>query len=461
MVNRRTVYQIPKSLMVGVSGVRGIIGEGLRPEIITRFAAALGTYLGPGPVIIGKDTRPSGQMVENAVIAGLMSVGTNIINIGIAPTPTIQFAVKKQGLPGGIIISASHNPEQWNAIKFLGREGILLNQEQGIEVVEIAESQNVRHCDWNKLGTITQFDGALNEHIDAILKLQFIKLSQIRRKKFKVVIDCINGAGSIILPKLLKRLGCKVIPLNCSLSGIFPRNPEPSGNNLRTLCREVKKHKADIGFATDPDGDRLAVVDEKGKFWGEEYTLVACVDYFLRSKKSPVVINVSTTMAIEDTAEQYQCPVYRAKVGEINVIQKMIESGSEIGGEGNGGVIIPAHHYGRDSLAAIILILQSLTDQNLNASKLRASFPNYHIIKDKITVDGIYLSKITQNLEKSVKGHRIDKTDGLKIIGPDWWVHFRKSNTEPIIRLIIEAKTLKKIASLKAKYLHIIKKVKN
>ena len=306
MVNRRAVYQIPKSLMVGVSGVRGIIGEGLSPEIITRFAAALGTYLGPGPIIIGKDTRPSGLMVENAVIAGLMSVGTNIINIGVAPTPTIQFAIKKQGLSGGVIISASHNPEQWNAIKFLGREGILLNQEQGIEVVEIAESHSVRHSEWNNLGTITQFDGALDEHINAILELPFINLPQIRRKKYKVVMDCINGAGSTILPKLLKRLGCRVIPLNCSLSGLFPRNPEPSGNNLKKLCREVKKHGADIGFATDPDGDRLAVVDELGKFWGEEYTLVACVDYFLRSKKTPVIINVSTTRAIEDVAKQYQ-----------------------------------------------------------------------------------------------------------------------------------------------------------
>lgn len=448
---------IPKSLMVSVSGVRGIIGEGLHPEIISRFASAFGTYIGSGPVIIGKDTRPSGLILENSVIAGLVAVGTDICNIGIATTPTIQFAVKHHGMAGGVIISASHNPENWNAIKFLGKDGILLNQQQGLDVLEIAESQNIRYSDWQHIGKVKEYDKAVEDHIDAVINLPFISCLKIKRQKYKAVVDCINGAGSIILPLLLKKLGCQVIEINCALSGAFTHNPEPTGRSLQQLSQAVRKHKADIGFATDPDGDRLAVVDEKGKPWGEEYTLVAAVDYFLRKKKTAVVTNVSTTRAIEDVAQRYQCEVLRAQVGEVNVIQKMIAINSLIGGEGNGGVIVSDLHYGRDSVVGILFVLQSLTEQQITASKLRSSFPNYHIIKEKIEVDTIFFPKIIQILEKSITGYPIDYTDGLKILGPDWWVHLRKSNTEPIVRLIVEAKTIKKAEALKNEYLQIVR----
>ncbi|MCL5019974.1 MAG: phosphoglucosamine mutase [Patescibacteria group bacterium] len=342
-------------------------------------------------------------------------------------------------------------------LNFLGREGILLNQQQGLDVLEIAESQSIRYSDWQHLGKVKDSGNAIKDHVDAVINLPLVSISKIRRRKYKVVVDCINGAGSLILPHLLRKLGCEVIEINCALSGAFTHNPEPTGQSLQQLSQAVRRHKADIGFATDPDGDRLAVVDEHGKPWGEEYTLVAAVDYFLRKKKTAVVTNVSTTRAIDDIALRYQCAVFRAAVGEVNVIQKMIAVNSLIGGEGNGGVIVSDLHYGRDSVVGILLILQSLTEQQISAGKLRASFPDYHIIKEKIEVDSLFFSKISRILEKSIGDYPIDYTDGLKILGPDWWVHLRKSNTEPIVRLIVEAKTIKKAEALKNEYLQKIK----
>ncbi len=435
-------------LMISVSGIRGVIGGGLSPEVIARYAAAFGTWANGGTIVVGRDSRVSGEMIKTAAIAALLATGCKIIEIGMVPTPTIELAVKNLNAHGGIAITASHNPIEWNALKLIGPNGLFLNQSQMNEVLELAQRGNSAFASWDRLGKVEYFDHAVQNHLDQIVELEYLNVPQLQERKFKVVVDCINGAGGVIIPKLLKLLGCEVFVLNEDAHGIFPRNPEPSPENLRTLEEAVLEHTADIGFAVDPDVDRLAVVSEEGHAIGEELTLTSAVDFILSHKKGPVVVNASTTMAIDDIAGRYGCPCYRTKIGEINVSEKMKEVNAVIGGEGNGGVILPDIHLGRDAVTGMALILQYLCEKNISVSAVVGELPKYLMKKAKVEPGNVDAEHVFEKIIKKYSSETIDKTDGIKIIFNDGWIHLRKSNTEPVIRIIAESKSKTRVDEL-------------
>lgn len=429
------------TLMVSISGVRGIIGEGLTPEVVMNFAMAYGTFAKNGKVVVGRDPRVSGEMVKNAVVAGLLSVGCDIIDIGICPTPTTQIAVEKLHAAGGIMITASHNPIMWNGLKLLDSSGLFLDAEQGEQVIEISKTKNYSFKSWDKIGKLTKYENAVQDHFQEILKLEYLDIEKIRARKFKVVLDCICGAGSVIIPQLLEHLGCEVIKLNCEPTGLFPRNPEPLPENLAEVCEAVKANNAEIGFVVDPDSDRLALVSDKGEPMGEEKTLALVVKHFLTKKSGTVVINASTSRITEDVAREAGSEVIRTKVGEINVAKKMLEINAAIGGEGNGGIILPDVHLGRDAPIGVALTLQHLTEFGGSISELDATLPKYVITKDKIALDNIDPKQALQKINDLYAHENLDFTDGIKILRDRSWIHIRASNTEPIIRVIAEAPT--------------------
>ena len=429
-----------KNLMISVSGVRGIVGEGLTPDVITKFAQAYGSEFGPGKIVVGRDSRVTGDMVKYAVWSGLMSVGCDVVDIDMASTPTTELVTEKNEHAGGIIITASHNPKEWNALKLLAPDGLFLTAEQGERILERIKNENVSLCSWDRVGHVYSYDTAVQEHIKAITDLQFIDKDQIKSKKFKIVVDCCNGAGATILPQLFEELGCEVVFLNLEPNGQFPRNPEPVPANLGELCQAVIEHKADLGVAVDPDVDRLALVSEKGKPLGEEYTLALATEFVLSKKSGSVVVNASTTRAIDDIANKYSAKTYRTKVGEIHVASKARDIGAVICGEGNGGVIYPELHFGRDAMVGIALILQYLSEANEKMSTLFVSMPQYIMVKEKIQLPfDADAKKTVADLEKAHKGEEMDTVDGVKFIFENSWVHIRASNTEPIIRVIAEA----------------------
>jgi len=348
-----------KPLMISVSGIRGIVGEGLSPDIVMKYTAAAGTLFGPGRVMVGRDSRVTGEMVKHAVISGLMAVGCHPVDLGICATPSVELAVRNSDAVGGIIITASHNPIQWNALKLLGLEGMFLDPEQGEAIKKIAESGNFAWKTWDKIGRMETDSQATENHIKHILGLSVLDVNRIKKRGFRVAFDSVNGAGGLIVPKLLKKFGCEIFPLNEEPTGHFAHSPEPVPQNLEDLSEHVLKTQADIGFAVDPDADRLAVVNEKGEPIGEEYTLALAVKHVVSKSKGPVVVNVSTSRVIDDIAAKHGVEVVRTKVGEIHVSKKMQEIGAVIGGEGNGGVILPASLLGRDAMVAMALILQS------------------------------------------------------------------------------------------------------
>ena len=435
-------------LMISVSGIRGIVGDGLNPEIITKYAAAFGTWANGGTIVIGRDSRVSGELVKTAVIAGLLSTGCKIIEIGIVPTPTVEIAVKNLNAHGGIAITASHNPVEWNALKLIGPNGYFLTSFQMDEVLELAHLNNIAYADWDRLGKIQYYDFAIQNHIEKILELPYVTSDSLRKRNFKVVVDCVNGAGGTIISKLLNELGCEVITINEEPHGIFPRNPEPTSENLHALEQSVLNHKADIGFAVDPDVDRLAIVSDEGKAVGEEITLALATDFVLSHKQGPVVVNASTTMAIDDIAAKYHCKCHRTKIGEINVSTKMKETHAVIGGEGNGGVILPDIHLGRDAVTGMVLILQYMLENQKPISESIRLLPSYIMKKDKIELGKIDIAKVLDKIMKDYSSEKIDLTDGVKILFKESWIHFRKSNTEPIVRIIAEAKTKKELEKL-------------
>lgn len=437
----QTVSAPATNLMISVSGIRGIVGDGLTPEVVTKYASAFGTWANGGKIVIGRDSRVSGEMVRMAVVAGLLATGCRVIDIGIVSTPTTEIAVKNLKAYGGIAITASHNPVNWNALKLIGPKGLFLDQAQGNEVIELALKENIQYQHWDRLGKIEYYDHAIQNHIDQILELEYLNVSQIRDRRFKVVIDCVNGAGGIFIPKLLREMGCEVLILNEEPHGIFPRNPEPVAENLNQLANAVIEYKADIGLAVDPDVDRLAIVDENGQPIGEEYTLALAVDFILSRKPGAVVINASTSMAIDDIAQKYGCTVFRTKIGEINVSTKMHEKNAVIGGEGNGGVILPEIHYGRDAATGIALVLQYLSASGKKISELKQTLPQYTMIKTKIDLAKVNVDQILQKIINKNDAKKVDRTDGVKLIYDHAWIHFRKSNTEPILRTIVEART--------------------
>ena len=438
----------PSNLMISVSGIRGVIGDALNPEVITKYSAAFGTWANGGTIVIGRDSRVSGELVKTAAIAGLLATGCKIIEIGVVPTPTVEIAVKNLNAHGGIAITASHNPVEWNALKLIGPNGFFLTPTQMDEVLELAQLNNIEYVEWDRIGKVQYYDYAIQNHIDRILELSYIDVNALQKRNFKVVVDSINGAGGVIALKLLTELGCEVIMINEEAHGIFPRNPEPTAENLSALETAVMHHKADIGFAVDPDVDRLAIISNNGKAIGEEYTLSIVTDFILSHKKGPVVVNASTTMAIDDIAAKHDSKCHRTKIGEIHVSSKMKEVHAVIGGEGNGGVILPDIHLGRDALTGMALILQYMLEKKKTISDSVELLPFYLMKKDKIALNKIDSGKIFDKILKDYSNEKIDLTDGVKIVFKESWIHFRKSNTEPIVRIIAESKSQKELDKL-------------
>ena len=430
---------INNSLITGISGIRGIVGEGLTPELACRFAAAFGVFSNRQEIVVGRDSRTSGKMLQLAVTAGLLSAGCRVVDAGIVPTPTVIFAVGSKSLYGGVVITASHNPLPWNGLKFIGSQAMFLTAEEGRRLLEIADSAAIDRVRGDGIREVTELKGIIEEHIQKVLSLELIDAELIKKNRFKVVLDCCNGAGSVASPLLLKALGCEVIEFACEPTGIFPHQPEPVNDNLKQLCEMTRKEKADVGFANDPDADRLAIVSEKGEAIGEEYTVTFASKLVLAKRKGPVVVNLSTSQMIDDVAREYNAKVIRTPVGEINVAAKMKEANAAIGGEGNGGAILPELHYGRDALLAMALMLQLMAEEKKTVSRLVAALPRYTIVKSKFEKKGLDKEKALKKVEETYSQERLDLSDGIKIMRSEGWIHIRKSNTEPLIRIVAEA----------------------
>jgi phosphomannomutase len=445
------------TLMVSISGVRGIIGDGLEPEVLVKYTAAYADFIGKGKVVVGRDARITGEMVNSIVTGTLLAKGLDVVDIGICPTPTVQYNVKTLKANGGIAISASHNPNEWNALKLLNNTGQFLSPDEFKKMQEFLINEKHTYQTWDKIGKRNFYKQGIQNHVDAVLYLGIIYLDEIRKRKFKVVLDCVNGAGAYVLPDFLKEFGCEVIEVNCEKTGIFPRAPEPLPENLIDTMQIVKETEADLGIVVDPDVDRLVLITDKGEPFGEENTITQVVKFILSRKKGDVVVNLSTTRAVDDVAAAEDCKVYRSPVGEANVVKKMKEVNAIIGGEGSGGVIYPALHYGRDALVGIVLTLQHLVEFGKPLSELKKSLPEFHIAKKKIELGNINPDNIISSLLTKYKSEKISTEDGLRIDFDDHWVHFRKSNTEPIIRVITEAKTKAKAEEFSLKYYEEIK----
>ena len=435
-----------EKLLKSISGIRGIVGKTFTASEVLKFSSAFGNYCKGGKVVLGRDTRKSGEVFNGTVLSGLLCTGCEVIDLGVCPTPTVGIAVKELKAKGGIMITASHNPAEWNGLKFFNSDGIFLDEKEGKKLFSLAEKK-MGYSDWDSLGKVRLDQSWIEKHIQRILNLSFIDENKIKKRNFKVVLDCNNGAGSRIAPSLLRELGCNLIELNCGLSGDFIHRPEPVPENLDLLCRKVKQAKADLGFACDPDADRLAIVSEKGIPLGEEYTLALCVDFVLSKRLSDVGINVSTSKVIEDIARKYGVKVFRSKVGEVYVVSLLKKIKGIIGGEGNGGVILPENHYGRDAQVGMALILQYLAESDKRISQLKESLPQYYIQKDKMKLSGDFDAKMRRYLRK-FRPAKINNLDGVKIEFENSWINIRKSNTEPIIRVMAEAKSQKEAERL-------------
>ena len=425
--------------MKSVSGIRGIVGETLTTNLVMEFAQRFGVFCGQGKILVGRDSRTTGEMLFNALSAGLMSVGANVVNLGICPTPTILLAVKKSDANGGIAITASHNPKEWNALKLIGNKGTFLTQRESNNFWSINESE-IRHKKWDKIGKLSYDNSAIENHINEILNIKYIDIQEIRKRNFKVVIDSTNGAGGVFSPILLKKLGCEVIELFSEPTGIFSRIAEPSAENLSTLEKLVISENADIGFATDPDVDRLSIVSEKGKALGTEFSLLLAEDFILSQNKGSIATNLSSSMASDDIAKKYNVQIFRSKVGEINVAETMKNQNCVIGGEGNGGIILPDLHFTRDAPMGMALILSYMTKTGKFISELADKIPKYYISKTKIELsENINFETVLLQIKEKFEDKKFDFTDGLKIIDKNFWIHIRKSGTEPIVRIIAES----------------------
>jgi len=453
------------SLIKSISGIRGTIGgvpdDNLTPIDAVKFAAAYGTWLKKHiyktrvKVVVGRDARISGEMVQNLVQYTLVGLGIDVVDMGLIPPPTVEVAVTMEQADGGIILTASHNPKQWNALKLLDNKGEFLNAQEGEEILRIAAANEFTFAEVDALGHITHNDTYIQRHIDAVLSLlPLATLEAIRKRKFKVAVDAVNSTGGIAIPLLLERLGAEVVPLYCEPNGQFPHNPEPLKEHLSDICAKVVEVKADLGVVVDPDVDRLALITEEGEMFGEEYTLVACADYYLGKKKGNVVSNLSSSRALRDIAEKHGVEYAAAAVGEVNVVTKMKEVNAVIGGEGNGGVIFPELHYGRDALVGVVLFLSLLVEKGITVSALRRSYPAYFMSKNKIQLtSGLNPDKVLLAMQEKYAHEQITTIDGLKIDFPFSWVHLRKSNTEPIIRIYTEAKSQAEADALATRFM--------
>ncbi|NDV93316.1 phosphoglucosamine mutase [Dysgonomonas sp. 521] len=458
------------TLIKSISGIRGTmggrVGDGLNPLDTVKFVSAYASFIrdnrknDSNKIVVGRDARISGKMMEQIVTGTLMGMGFDVVNIGLATTPTTEVAVTMEQACGGIILTASHNPKQWNALKLLNEKGEFLNALEGETVLQIAESEDFTFANVDHIGTLTEKDYT-DKHIQAVLDLDLVDVDAIRAADFEVAIDCVNSVGGIVLPKLLKALGVnKVNELYCTPNGDFPHNPEPLPEHLKDIFTMVKTTPSDVGFVVDPDVDRLTIVCENGEFFGEEYTLVAVADYVLKHTPGNTVSNLSSSRALRDITRKYGCEYNASAVGEVNVTTKMKATDAVIGGEGNGGVIYPASHYGRDSLVGIALFLSHLAHEKKKVSEIRASYPGYFIAKQKVELTpSIDVDAILKAVKEKYSQYDVTDIDGVKIDFPDKWVHLRKSNTEPIIRVYSEAHTMKEAEDIGAEVMAVIKQL--
>lgn len=456
------------TLIKSISGIRGTIGgqtgDTLNPLDIVKFVTAYATFMAERnaqkeklTIVVGRDARISGEMVKNVVCGTLMGCGCDVINIGLATTPTTELAVRMSGADGGIIITASHNPRHWNALKLLNNEGEFLNKEEGNKVLEIAEAEAFCYADVDHLGSYTEDDSYDQRHIDDVLALSLVDAEAIKKAHYRVCVDSINSVGGVILPKLLTALGVSYDFLNGEPNGDFAHNPEPLEKNLQEIMGKMRSGGYDLGIVVDPDVDRLAFICENGEMFGEEYTLVSVADYVLSHTPGNTVSNLSSTRALRDITEKHGGSYKASAVGEVNVTTLMKEVGAVIGGEGNGGVIYPASHYGRDALVGIALFLSSLAQKGVTASQLRSTLPNYFIAKNRIDLQPTTdVDAILEKVKELYKDQQINDVDGVKIDFPDCWVHLRKSNTEPIIRVYSEAATMEEADKLGKQIMQIV-----
>jgi phosphomannomutase len=456
------------TLIKSISGIRGTIGgqpgSSLTPLDIVKFTSAYGTWIkksNPGPVkvVTGRDARVSGGVVAAIVNNSLVSLGIDVVDLGLATTPTVELAVIGLKAQGGIILTASHNPAQWNALKLLNGNGEFLSASDGEEVLKLADAADFDYASWDHLGTVAQDLTWCDKHIQAVLNLKLVDRELIRKAAFKIAVDAVNSVGGIAIPSLLRALGvAEVIELNCQPTGLFSHNPEPLPAHLGEIADVMKKGKADVGFVVDPDVDRLAIICEDGTMFGEEYTLVAVADYVLSNTKGATVSNMSSSKALKDIAGSYGCTYYSSPVGEVNVVEEMKRVKSVIGGEGNGGVIYPELHYGRDALVGVALFLTHLAKAKVKCSDLRKKYPDYYMAKKRMDLTSeIDLDKVAAALSAEFPGYVIDRRDGIRVSLPDGWFQVRKSNTEAIIRVYTEEKTMDKADKLADKIINIIR----
>ncbi|AJH15679.1 phosphoglucosamine mutase [Myroides profundi] len=447
------------TLIKSISGIRGTIGgkvgDNLTPIDAVKFASAYGTFLKNNSnkeslkVVIGRDARISGPMIHNLVVNTLVGLGIHVIDLGLSTTPTVEIAVPLEQADGGIILTASHNPKQWNALKLLNSKGEFLSGAEGQIILEIAEKDAFDFADVDSLGTIEHKDNYMDIHIEEILKLKLVDVEAIKKRKFKVVVDAVNSSGGIIIPALLRKLGVEVVELYCDPTGHFPHNPEPLKEHLGDICALVKKENADFGVVVDPDVDRLAFISNDGEMFGEEYTLVAVADYVLSKTPGNTVSNLSSSRALRDITQKHGGTYNASAVGEVNVVEMMKATNAIIGGEGNGGIIYPETHYGRDSIVGVALFLTHLSNLDMTVAELRASYPQYYMSKNKIELTPkLNVDMILEQIAENYKNQEVSTVDGVKIDFPSSWVHLRKSNTEPIIRIYTEAGTQEAADSL-------------
>ncbi|WP_304035458.1 phosphoglucosamine mutase [Mesonia mobilis] len=458
------------TLIKSISGIRGTIGgnvgDNLTPIDAVKFASAYGSWVKSQVekdeyrVVVGRDARISGEMMQQLVMNTLVGLGIHVIDLGLSTTPTVEMAVPMEHADGGIILTASHNPKQWNALKLLNEKGEFLNGEEGAKILEIAESNSIEFANVDDLGEITVNDAYIDLHIDEILDSKWVDVEAVKAANFKVVVDAVNSTGGIAIPRLLEAMGVEVVKLYCEPNGQFPHNPEPLKEHLGDICKLVVEENADFGIVVDPDVDRLAFIDERGNMFGEEYTLVAVADYILGKEKGNTVSNLSSSRALRDVTEKHGGTYQASAVGEVNVVTLMKETQAIIGGEGNGGIIFPEFHYGRDSLVGAALFLTHLAEKKITVSQLREEYPAYFMSKNKIQLTPeLDVDAILVEMEKKYANEEVSTVDGVKIDFPNNWVHLRKSNTEPIIRIYTEAKSQQEADDLADKIMMEIKAI--
>ena len=458
------------TLIKSISGIRGTIGgkvgDNLTPIDVVKFAASYGLWIkeqsdkSTYSVVIGRDARISGEMIQNLVINTLVAMGINVVNLDLSTTPTVEIAVPKENADGGIILTASHNPKQWNALKLLDSKGEFLSSTHSQRVLDIASNNSMNFSDVDSLGKVFTDNSYFDKHIDSVISLSYVNEKSIRNSNFRVVVDGVNSTGGIVVPMLLERLGVDVIKIHCDPNGNFPHNPEPLKEHLADLSKKVLETNADFGIAVDPDVDRLAFMDEKGILFGEEYTLVACADYVLNINKGNTVSNMSSTRALKDVTNKYGGSYTASAVGEVNVVESMKKNNAVIGGEGNGGIILPESHYGRDALVGIALFLSLLSEKKISVSELKKTYPLYFMSKKKINLNkDTNVDSILSIIKNNHNDDEINLIDGVKIDFIDSWVHLRKSNTEPIIRIYSEAKSQLEADKLAEEFIEKIKSI--